>query len=174
MLLYKLRRLTDKTVPQITQSKFNQLSTSMFYQRQSSQRKIPETMHHSGPCVPGGHKLFMDIHGRFFPCEKVSEESQNVVIGNIESGFNLEKVSQILNIGTITQEECKKCWNILLCTQCIISADDITGLSKQKKLKACSKSKRISDKLLKDYCTLREYGYKFESTEIQLIDMGDK
>lgn len=172
MLLYKLGRLTEKSVSQITRDKFNQLNTSMFFQRQRV-RGLPKKIHHSGPCIPGAKKLFMNIHGTFYPCEKVSEGSLNTMIGNIESGFDIVRATSILNVGAITENECKSCWNILLCSQCIISADDTNGVSKAKKIKSCVKSKRISDKLLKDYCTLIEYGYKFENSAIPVIDFEE-
>ena len=46
-----------------------------------------EYSHPSGPCIPGVHKLFVDVLGNYYPCEKVCEESKDMIIGNVESGL---------------------------------------------------------------------------------------
>ena len=44
------------------------------------------------PCIPGVHKLFVDVLGNYYPCEKVCEESKDMIIGNVESGFDKSQV----------------------------------------------------------------------------------
>ncbi|SFU40393.1 uncharacterized protein SAMN04487886_10201 [Clostridium sp. DSM 8431] len=78
------------------------------------QEKLSEKMHHSGPCIPGVRKLFIDTDGFFYPCEKVSETSNLMKMGHIDTGFNVSKVRKILNIGQVNDTACKNCWNIKL------------------------------------------------------------
>lgn len=71
--------------------------------------RLPEVFHHGGVCVPGTRKLFMDIQGNLFPCEKCSETSPVMKIGNVEEGFYIKHVEQLLNIGKLSEERCKNC-----------------------------------------------------------------
>lgn len=59
------------------------------------------------PCIPGVHKLFVDVLGNYYPCEKVCEESKDMIIGNVESGFDKSQVDKLLNIGKMTEVQCK-------------------------------------------------------------------
>jgi uncharacterized protein len=51
----------------------------------------------SGPCVPGLMRLLIDVSGRFFPCERVSEKSDAMCLGSIRDGFDIGKVDRVLN-----------------------------------------------------------------------------
>lgn len=117
---------------------------------------LPESMHHQGPCVPGQGKLFVDVQGNLRPCEKVSEHNQDLIIGNIYEGFDHDKIKRLLNIGLLTEEECKKCWAIRLCKECPLVTDNINGISREKKLIECEAQKRLIKELLKDYAILRK------------------
>lgn len=118
--------------------------------------------HHSGPCVVGRHRLFIDTNGEMFPCERVSETSEVMKIGNIYTGFNTDKIRNLLNIGKLTENECKKCWAFRFCTICAMKADCGNELSAEQKLKHCNSVRTSIDDQLKDYCTFVEMGYDFE------------
>ena len=118
--------------------------------------------HHSGPCVVGRHRLFVDTSGRMFPCERVSETSEIMNIGSIYTGFEVEKVRRLVNIGKITENECKKCWAFRFCTICGMKADCGDKLSAEQKLKCCDSVRAKVEDQLKDYYTFIEMGYDFE------------
>lgn len=120
------------------------------------QRILPECSHHAGGCVPGIHKLFMTANGNFYPCEKVSESSEICRIGNINKGFNLDKISKLLNIELCTEEECKKCWAYQYCTVCLVNADGLDKISKERILCECKKVKYRVENGFKDYCVCKE------------------
>ncbi len=123
--------------------------------------------HHSGPCVPGQIRLFMNADGYFYPCERVSEESQVMRIGHVDEGFNLDKVRVLLNIGKLTEQECKNCFALRGCTICAMNADDGTALSSEKKTRQCALTRNAFLEMLKDACTLHEHGLKAD--KIRLI-----
>ncbi len=124
-------------------------------------RKVPNKGHHGGPCVPGEDRLFMSTDGYFYPCEKVSEISDVMKIGHIDTGFDFKKARNMLNIGKITEESCKNCWALLHCRLCAISADNIKDFSANLKQLACKRQRNSADELLKNYLTLRELGCDF-------------
>lgn len=80
---------------------------------------IPETWHHNGSCVPSIVRLFVNVQGDFFSCEKVIE-SANLSIGNNISGINIEKVVEFANIAKISGERCINCWGLRFCRSCLI------------------------------------------------------
>ena len=42
--------------------------------------------HPSGPCIPGGRRIFVNVKGDIYPCEKVSENCERGRIGNNVTG----------------------------------------------------------------------------------------
>ena len=123
------------------------------------QRPLVGVCHHSGPCIAGAQRTFVDVDGNFFPCERVSETSEIMCIGNLDEGIDIEKAAKLVNIGTYTQEECKGCWNIRSCMLCAATMDDMGQLSRTLKLKKCAQSKRNKQLQLKEVLLLREHGY---------------
>lgn len=117
---------------------------------------IKDEMSHGGPCLIGARRLFMDIHGRFFPCEKVSETNPAMNIGDIDNGFYMDKVVNLLNICRMTEEQCKNCWAINQCKICPAHVADEKGLSVKTKLKACASSKKIVEKDIRTYIAMNE------------------
>lgn len=92
----------------------------------------------SGPCISGQLRLFVNAYGQFFPCERVSETSPVMCIGNLEKGFDLENIQRHLNIGNLTEEACKECWCFRHCELCVKKADDSSPkLSVERKLSFC-------------------------------------
>lgn len=115
-------------------------------------------MHHLGPCMPGYRRLFIDINGNFRVCEKASEKSPHMVIGDIVNGFNFGAISKLLNIGKLTESECLNCPLIRSCKICAVSIDSVDKLSIEKKKRICkfNKNKFLTD--MKDYIIYKEVG----------------
>lgn len=53
-------------------------------------------------------------------------------IGNVEEGFYIKHVEQLLNIGKLSEERCKNCWAIRLCNLCAVAVDDGQQLSEKR------------------------------------------
>lgn len=154
-LLFK--QLLDKMRGQKEQPGTRLLNSVKGFARfMEKKESLSESMHHQGPCVPGQGKLFVDVYGNMRPCEKVSEHNPDFIIGNIYEGFYHDKVKRLLNIGLLTEEECKNCWAIRLCKECPLVTDNVDGISRDKKLKECEAQKRLIKELLRDYAVLRK------------------
>lgn len=104
----------------------------------------------------------MTADGKFLPCERVSEQSDTFVIGNVTEGFNIDKVLNILNIGDLTSDDCKKCFAFRHCTICANMAYSENKLTHSTKAAACKNSKYQFYQILQDASVLQELGYKFE------------
>lgn len=106
-----------------------------------------------GPCIPGVTRLFVDVKGRLFPCERCSEKSEVMNIGSLSQGFDYEKSRAMLNVAQIGAEECKNCWAIFRCTICATQIEDGACFSLEKRRERCEDVRReaagfISDKIM--------------------------
>ncbi|TYQ14967.1 UNVERIFIED_CONTAM: uncharacterized protein Cloal_1366 [Acetivibrio alkalicellulosi] len=165
LYLSKLNKLDKKSVSKLVERYYDHLRKILVDSRGFSS-SMPDKGHPSGPCIPGAQRLFIDVNGNFYPCERVSEKSKIMQIGHIDKGFDYDKIRSLLNIGEITSENCKDCWAFKFCTLCAVSADGIDKLSVEKKLFNCKVVKYSLEEHLKDYCMLNEFGYSFEDSNI--------
>lgn len=133
-----------------------------FYQNLGKMSVCTKCAHPGGPCIPGARRTMVDIFGNIFPCERVSEQSRNMKLGDIYSGHDIDKVNKLLNIGWLTQNECINCWNFAHCGLCATSADTQEDLSKEKKLSFCYNSKLSTLNTMISICLLKEFNYDFE------------
>ena len=78
-------------------------------------------------------------------------------IGDIYSGFDLEKALRILNISQLTPDECKACWCFRLCGQCAKKADiGNDEFSKEARLHFCQQSKSSAYSKVMEYLMSKE------------------
>jgi uncharacterized protein len=115
-----------------------------------------EAAHHSGPCIPGLQRLLIDVNGNFFPCERVSETSECMNIGNLNNGFDLDKIASLINIGKVTEDECLNCWNFYYCNICVSLTEYNGNISKSQKLRYCNSMRESTLEKMKLYCLFKE------------------
>lgn len=144
----------------ITLLEFISKSQKIFY-------PLSKNDHHSGPCIPGQVRLFMNTEGDFYPCERVNETSEVMKIGNIKEGFDFDKIRALLNIGTLTESECKDCFAFRGCYLCAAYADESSELSKNKKMISCNTVRYNFEEMLKNAVILKELGISRD--KIQLL-----
>lgn len=154
LFLSKLGKLNEEAVSKLVVQYYQE--KKRFYLRLEPSGGKLEKIHHSGPCIPGINRLFVNTEGVFYPCERVSENSEIMKIGHLDYGFDIDKVKALLNIGKLTEEKCKNCWALRFCTLCAAAADGITTFSVEKKTSACSKVRLNAENQLKEICVLRE------------------
>ncbi|AGF55622.1 uncharacterized protein B0P06_000273 [Clostridium saccharoperbutylacetonicum] len=164
LFLYKLGELSKKHITKLQDAYFASIKMTLFDRGVTNLRQ--RKAHPGGPCIPGIQRLFVNTDGVFYPCERVSEKSEIMKIGNIEDGFDIEKIYKLLNIGKITQDQCKNCYAFYFCGLCAAFADNLTELSKDIKLNNCESTRKRVENMLKDYCMLREFGYDFEKENL--------
>ena len=105
------------------------------YQRKE---KISPVWHHGGQCIPGAQRIFVDCNGNFFPCEKIVENDA-LKIGNLRDGFDIRKIKDMMSIGQLTEDRCKKCWACRFCEICVSLCLDVDSntISRKIKERAC-------------------------------------
>lgn len=105
---------------------------------------ISDIMAPSGPCIPGKSRLMVDINGALFPCERVNETDENC-IGSLKYGFDIEKAQRILNVGSISEEMCKNCWALRLCTACIHRIEYANENAASEKQRFCKSIRMVAE-----------------------------
>lgn len=143
------------TVENIQQNQENLYNSENYKEKKkkyTDKARIANTWHHSGPCIPAVFRLFVNVHGNFYPCEKNTEHDA-LSIGSLNYGIDLLKVIQILNIGNLSETECKKCWAIRFCSICIAPCLDIESgkVDIKTKLLACETQKKSVESFFKNY-----------------------
>ena len=133
----------------------------LLYEQLHSHVAEGKKTHHGGPCIPAVRRLFVDTKGEFFPCERVSEEDSEMCIGSLDSGFDFDKMSFLLNHGKMIKEKCLGCWNLRMCAYCLAQIPkDNRILTENMLLQQCENSKESTLLLLYKLCILVEFGYK--------------
>lgn len=150
-------KLTD--IPPLFRQHFTDIKKVAICLERIQQSEMPDNGHRGGPCILGVRKLFVDVEGRLFPCERVSEASGVSCIGHINQGIDEEKALRLLNIECLTSEHCRKCWAYALCPDCFALADDEGRLSKEKQLTGCQMNRIRVEDSIKDYLVLHELKY---------------
>jgi uncharacterized protein len=146
LYLFMLDKLDKSKVSRLLIDRVGYIHTKYRFLRRI--KNLPPVLHPGGPCLAGVHRLFVSADGVFYPCERVSETSEMMKIGDVDRGINVEKANAINNIGKITAEECKKCWAIQHCTLCAAFSDGLTDFSREKRLKQCVRSRWRVEELL--------------------------
>lgn len=108
----------------------------------NDKKNIEGEWHHKGPCIPGVNRLFVDVNGVLYPCEKCVD-NKFLSIGDIFDGFDLKKIYDYMNIGKLTENECKHCWAMRFCDICALRClnIDTNSFCKNTKLKSCAYEK---------------------------------
>ena len=125
-----------------------------------------------GPCIPGQMRLLINADGDFYPCERVNE-SEAMRIGSITEGFDYDKARSLLNIGSLTQDNCSNCWAIRHCVLCAKMADGGDMLSADIKKGNCALSINTVVHKLRSIVLLREIPEQYKEN-LKLLKIAKK
>jgi uncharacterized protein len=154
-VLAYFKRFPYEYVSPIVKNPF--FSTITEFDRITQSAQLLESDAPSGPCIPGKLRLFVDVNGKFFPCERVSEKSTVMCLGSINSGFDISKADCLLNIGRLTELECKHCWSFRYCVQCAKMADNGSNkVSAKVRLSHCEEIRSLNISKISQSLLLKE------------------
>lgn len=159
-LLSKAGRFSPKNVSKLAIQRYQEIPEKVIHNK-DNRGTIGRCNHHGGPCIPGVRKIFINVDGDLFPCERISETSTITKLGHIDSGIDIKQAEAILNIERQTHDMCKDCWAYRYCTSCVKAIDGIDHYNMKSQLVKCSSCKSSTEAIMKDYCVLREAGYDF-------------
>ena len=119
---------------------------------------VQPEMSHGGPCLPGQRRLFVNVDGALFPCERVSENSPATKIGTIQRGFDYAQAERLLNVAALTEGKCNDCWGVQHCMQCVRNCDNGGALSAAYKVSHCPGTLRAIENDFREYLLWKELG----------------
>ena len=111
---------------------------------------IKDKVFPNGICLPGLQKVLVDTDGNFHLCEKIN---WNFDIGNIEEGFDIDKIFQLVDGYIENTGDCQNCWAVRFCTDCYLSVIEGDRYCKESKQKFCASTQK---RVLKDMRTYVE------------------
>lgn len=161
VLLYYCSDIFKIYKPTLLDGRFRGIK-QLYYNRMVAKNSKTNYDCPGGQCLPGAQRFFVNADGQFYPCERVDEASETYCIGNINDGFDMDKISKLLNVAQLTEKECKNCWCFRLCSQCIAVAEEKGELSKKKRLSNCMGMRTQIESDLKDYIVLCDNNCNFE------------
>jgi hypothetical protein len=108
------------------------------------------------PCFPGYQKLFLDINGVYYPCER-TERSPNYQLGTVESGFNVQKAILLMDKFR-NMADCVRCETRYLCELCYAELREccVDTFDRKDYEKRCDIVRNSVRKYLSDYVFLAE------------------
>jgi len=110
----------------------------------------------NGICIPGERRLFVNIDGKFYPCERIGE-FKSFCIGDIEKGLNFKKIRNLMeNYIVNSEKECLKCWAVRLCDLCYQSIKKGSIISFERKKEWCKNHKFFLNDAFITYATIME------------------
>ena len=154
-LLWYINKISDQIVSPIAKQEIETIVKKL--KLMAKRYELPSNISHSGPCIPGQLRLFVNVFGEFFPCERVSETSTIMNIGNIKDGFYYNKIYDLLNFSNLINCNCKNCWAISFCTLCAKYADNGNAFSDQRVLKECHSIRKKTYDFFCNIIMFREY-----------------
>lgn len=123
----------------------------------SPKKLLGETGAPGGPCVPGMRKVFVDVHGSYYPCERVSENLENMKIGSVYDGVIPERSVKLLNFAEKTADICRNCVAFRYCGLCAAYVNKDDDFSYDSKKAGCENARKAFKNTLKFLALKQEY-----------------
>lgn len=109
--------------------------------------------HTKGSCIFGTQRLYVDLDGKMYPCERVSDD---MCIGSITQGLDKERILELVQQwNDILQNNCNGCWAIRFCGKCPSVASSYYDKSKAIQ-DNCISTQMHWGYFLKYYCSILE------------------
>lgn len=107
-------------------------------------------------CMPGFDKLFCDVNGNYYPCER-TERTECFCIGNVDIGLDVPKVLSLLD-QLRKMGKCSSCQICSFCEMCfsMIHVDGLGQWDEDFYNNYCQGAENSGLKYIKDYVSLME------------------
>lgn len=119
-------------------------------------KELPDVCGHAGPCIPGLSRMFVDVQGNIFPCERCSETSGSMKIGHIAKGFDYNNIKKVMGIASLTEDSCKNCWALFKCDICAAQISEEKEFSAAGILSKCANVRNNAEENLRQVIAVSE------------------
>jgi uncharacterized protein len=110
-----------------------------------------------GLCVPGADRSFVDLNGKFYPCEK-TDGNKNLCMGNTEGGVDFNRVHSLIESFWTMQQQgnCSDCPWVRICEMCIAHVVYNHRYDDKKRKYVCISLQSHYPDVMKLYCSILE------------------
>jgi len=110
-------------------------------------------------CLPGHARLFVDVDGYLYPCEKLAARSMGYCLGNVEKGLVWRDSYELfLDFHGASEKECSLCWALPICRVCLAWLDGVGRDAMQPaKKRACHDCRLSQQRALTTFCQVLEH-----------------
>lgn len=132
-------------------------------------RQQPNSIQCNGVCVPFVRRMFVDVDGRVFPCERVGSAFAG---GNVRDGLDKDRITEIISYYiSSAKDDCLKCWAARLCRLCLSSSAVNGQFSIERKKQHCPSEKvRVAETLVIYASILERNGRAFDFIDTMVFD----
>lgn len=109
------------------------------------------------PCLPGFSRRFCDIHGDYYPCERV-DGSKRYLLGSVRNGYDTKSAEKLIHWFNETTD-CANCVSMKTCNHCyatIPMADTNLYQIKNQIQDSCSRVNEATPIILQKYVEIME------------------
>ncbi len=120
-------------------------------------RRRSGSMSPDGLCLLGSTRLFVNVDGDYYPCERV-HESEALRIGNVSTGMDEEKVYRLMTeFVDSMRTQCEQCWCLPFCgVSCFASIGGPAGYTPAAREEACANMRQARHAQIVTYCHVLE------------------
>ena len=96
------------------------ISKNYFPTYNSLLKRKPNNIFPTGTCLPFGKKMFITVHGKILPCERIDQKYHFGIVTDEGVALNLSEVARkYTDYYRKVLTLCKKCYKKSLCSQCL-------------------------------------------------------
>ncbi len=113
----------------------------------------------NGCCTPGLRRLFINLEGKLYPCERVNNQ---LLLGEFTNIKNLvNSCDKLVNsYYNIAKKLCSNCWIATMCDQCFASVCGNKGITSESFLRSCNEKKSHMSNMLQLFVSCMEQDEK--------------
>lgn len=118
---------------------------------------LPDRLCPMPTCLPGVRRLFTNIDGTYYPCERVQQTS-SVCIGNVREGVSVQKVFDLLGAYVdLGKAGCLSCWCLPMCMAgCVAMVMEDGKPDASARKHACDSYRRTAHRVMTDVSAVLE------------------
>lgn len=163
---YVRDRIENRTPSALKRALFERALVDLHVRKR---RQQPDFIQCNGVCVPFVRRMFVDIDGKVYPCERVGNAFEG---GNVRDGLDKDRIGGMVNdYIALSEDDCIRCWAARLCRLCL-SSSAVNGrfIIERKRDQCPSERARVAQSLVTYASILEQNSRAFDFVDEMVFD----
>lgn len=170
IMLFILKRLGERDIP-ITAGPLKTQLTDLYYMVRNVEYKLSPTLKYQLGDSEQSFLLYLNCQGNFYPVVGVNEEAEDMIIGNINSGIDLDKMEHLLQKASVYKSDCITCPAVAYCQLGITCCVEEKGVTEHIKQEYCENFIKLFHETIGLFLLEKEMKqYYRSSNHVQIIE----